>query len=124
MAEGAPQVHAAHSYRLRRESTGLPWLACGDAAMALDPLSSGGIAQALRGGVAAADAMQLWLQGQPSEAREYESALDAEFTNYFHQRYAHYGMETRWAASEFWRRRQEPHAELASQERSSTEAFA
>jgi flavin-dependent dehydrogenase len=106
VADSAPQVHAAHSYRLRREFAGLPWLACGDAAMALDPLSSGGIAQALRGGVAAADAMQAWLQGDASLAREYEAALDAEFADYLDQRGAYYGMETRWSESEFWKRRQ------------------
>jgi 2-polyprenyl-6-methoxyphenol hydroxylase-like FAD-dependent oxidoreductase len=106
IADGAPQAHAAHSYRLRREFTGLPWLACGDAAMALDPLSSGGIVQALRSGVTAAGAMQAWLQGDASLAHEYETALDAEYADYRRQRCAYYGMETRWAEAEFWRRRQ------------------
>ncbi len=124
VADGAPQVHAAHSYRLRREVAGLPWLACGDAAMALDPLSSGGIVQALRGGVSAADAMQAWLRGDASSAHEYEATLDAEFTDYRRQRRAYYGMETRWPESEFWRRRQEPHAPPLPQQRAGTEAFA
>ena len=109
VTDSVPQVHAAHSYRLHRELAGAPWLACGDAAMALDPLSSGGIAQALCGGVSAADAMRAWLQGDASLAHEYEATLDVEFAHYRHQRREVYGMEARWAESEFWRRRQEPH---------------
>lgn len=103
-----PQVHAAGSHRLRRREFRGRWLACGDAAMAVDPLSSSGLERALRTAVVAARALAGWLDGDDAVARRYERALDREFDLYWQQRCDHYRQETRWPHAEFWRRRQSP----------------
>ena len=65
----------------RRGASGL-WLAAGDAALAVDPLSSSGIVRALHTGEAAAYAIWRWLQGDGTAAQSYERELDAEFAQY------------------------------------------
>ena len=43
-----PRVHPAASHRLLRADDPRPWLAVGDAALAVDPLSGSGVPRALR----------------------------------------------------------------------------
>ena len=88
-----PRVFSAVSQRLSRRGGAGRWLAVGDAAMAVDPLSGSGVVRALQGAARAAEAMTAWLGGDPSVARMYESWLDAEFRAYLDQREAVYRRE-------------------------------
>ena len=102
-----PRVFPAVSHRL--EKTGCPgrWLAAGDAAIGVDPLSSSGIMWAFRTGEASGKAMAHWLQGKPEAARAYEHWIDTEFADYLRERQAYYALETRWSGTPFWQRRSE-----------------
>ena len=102
---GRPRVFSAVSHRLRRPDAPVRWLAAGDAAVAVDPLSSSGITRALLSGYAAAHAMAHALDGRPEPAHEYEARLDSDFSAYWHQRAGYYGLERRWPAEPFWQRR-------------------
>jgi flavin-dependent dehydrogenase len=94
----APRVVDAGSARLDRFG-GDGWLAIGDAAMALDPLSSHGIAAALHGGMLAAEAIVA------GDSRRYAGAMEGMWSGYVSMRRAYYAAETRWPASPFWARR-------------------
>lgn len=102
--EGPPILHAAASHRLE-PSLGDGWLAVGDAALALDPLSSGGIQLALRSGMFAARAVEDFLRGNSSGLAKYRSFLAAEHAGYLMARTDVYGQEARFAGSAFWERR-------------------
>jgi flavin-dependent dehydrogenase len=105
----APQVHCAHSQRLRRDvasDTG-PWLAVGDAALSVDPVSGSGVVRALRTARAAADTVH-GLLADPHAWRDavaaYESARDDECTSFLVERARYYAAEQRFD-SPFWQRR-------------------
>lgn len=114
----APSVHLAHSQRVQRAdrtdradrtaSRLLPWLAVGDAALAVDPLSGSGVLRALRSGRAGADTAARLLE-QPPIARDalaaYEAEQDAECTKFLIERAQHYAAEQRFDTP-FWKRRQ------------------
>jgi flavin-dependent dehydrogenase len=103
-----PRVASAASQRLVRSGAPGRWLAAGDAAMGVDPLTGDGIRQALLTGEAAGLAMAHWLRGRPEPAHAYERWLDARFARYLVERRAYYALENRWPAAPFWRRRLEP----------------
>ncbi|WP_052711777.1 NAD(P)/FAD-dependent oxidoreductase [Elstera litoralis] len=85
------------------------WVAAGDAAYAFEPLSSQGIAKALRSGCFAAYCALDSLNGKAETARaRYEALVQGEFTHYRAALARHYGAETRWPEAEFWRRRLTP----------------
>jgi flavin-dependent dehydrogenase len=94
----APRCVDAGSARLDRVA-GKGWLAIGDAATALDPLSSHGIAAALAGGIEAAGA----IAGGSTE--RYERVIDAGWIAYVAMRRSFYAAERRWSGTPFWRRR-------------------
>ncbi len=100
-----PTTYAAISQRLERPAARAPWLAAGDSALAVDPLSSGGIARAIASGEGAAVAMLAWLGGDSSAEAAYEHWLDAQFAEYLGERAATYAQETRWHDAPFWERR-------------------
>jgi len=79
------------------------WFAVGDAALAMDPLSSGGVVEALLSGLGAAAAI---VSGQSSASIDYETALRQRVVRYLKSRQSHYARETRWQRSAFWSRRQ------------------
>ncbi len=85
------------------------WLAVGDAARSIDPLSSQGISWALSSGL---DAAGVVLNNDPASASAlYESNWNEKFCNYLATRRAFYLAEGRWPSSPFWlRRREEPRA--------------
>jgi flavin-dependent dehydrogenase len=85
----------ASSMRLDRV-TGDGWLAVGDAATALDPLSSHGLGNALAQAIEAASAI---VSG--SFAR-YERMVDTMWESYVRVRHATYALEQRWPHSPFW----------------------
>ncbi|MDM0105524.1 tryptophan 7-halogenase [Variovorax sp. J22R24] len=106
---GAPQVHLAHSHRLLRPKAPAPgpWLAVGDAALAVDPLSGSGVLRALRQAREAAVAIGEAIE-RPAHADEliasFDAARDNECTDYLVERAQHYAIEQRFE-SPFWRRR-------------------
>lgn len=85
------------------------WLAVGDAAIAFDPLSSMGISKALRMGLAAADVIQRYLQGDASAVERYAAAVDREFSEYLATRSHYYRQEMRWPDQAFWHQRHQIH---------------
>jgi len=111
--DSPPKVHDAHSQRLRRDDVGDatgagPWLAVGDAALAVDPISGSGVLRALRTGRAAAATVAEVLARPDSWERAvaaYESDRDEECTTYLFERAQYYAAEGRFD-SPFWERRQ------------------
>ena len=103
--ETAPGIWAAQSQRLS-QSVGPGWLAAGDAASTFDPLSSQGILKALRSGKLASFVAIDCLQGLTAAQARYERILAAEYEQYHAAKTWFYGLEQRWPASPFWRRRQ------------------
>jgi hypothetical protein len=79
------------------------WLAAGDAAVAFDPLSSQGIVTALVMG-REAGLVAAGLVGVEEYDARYRSLRDEHLA----LRAAYYGLERRWPAAEFWRRRPYP----------------
>jgi flavin-dependent dehydrogenase len=109
-AEGGVHVYCAASQRVRCAThctTTAPWLAVGDAALAVDPVSGSGVLRALRTARAAADAVRELLDGA-RDRREvlaaYEHARDSECTSYLLERTHYYAAEERFRTS-FWQRR-------------------
>jgi flavin-dependent dehydrogenase len=101
-----PRVFSAFSQRLRRCEQRAPWLAVGDAALSVDPISGSGVVRALRTARAAAEAVFALLKGQPPQPIEvYEADRDRECTTYLHERAMYYGIEQHWKESLFWQRR-------------------
>jgi flavin-dependent dehydrogenase len=79
------------------------WVAVGDAASTIDPLSSQGILYAMTSGLAAAEAL---LGANPAEAlKKYASALAVRFHNDLATRAHFCRRECRWFDRPFWRRR-------------------
>jgi flavin-dependent dehydrogenase len=99
-----PVIRAASSSRLDRAS-GRNWLAVGDAAAALDPLSSQGICQALQSGLAAADVIGECLARRGPAGRSLAARHQGDFDAYLLARRRYYGLERRFADAPFWRRR-------------------
>jgi flavin-dependent dehydrogenase len=99
------QVRTAASSHLER-SCGSDWIAVGDAAGTIDPLSGIGIARALRSGIQAAQVIEGLRAGQPSVAARYRALIAAEFEAHRRAGALYYQAEKRWPTSEFWRRRQ------------------
>jgi len=77
------------------------WLACGDAALAFDPLSSQGMLSALYGGVLAGRAILQELSGIPAN-EEYETKLTAIWQTYQGRVKSMYRQENRWPEEQFW----------------------
>jgi len=103
---GAPQIYSAISQRLiRHDSPRERWLAVGDAALSVDPISGSGVIRALRTAQAGAAAVLRALQSDPAAIDEYEAERNRECTSYLFERSAYYELETRWASATFWKRR-------------------
>lgn len=81
------------------------WLAVGDAALSLDPLSSRGIFNALYTGVSGGMSAYRMLTGEPDAASEHVAGLDRIAASYDRHLAMIYGAETRWPDRPFWSRR-------------------
>jgi flavin-dependent dehydrogenase len=102
---GAIVVRPARS-RISEPAAAEGWLAVGDAASSVDPLSSQGICRALRSGVFASYAIaDLLVRERPDAFERYQRFVRSEFDGYLEARARYYAIEQRWPASEFWRRR-------------------
>ncbi len=105
-----PRVVSAVSQRLRRAHAPGPWLAVGDAALAVDPVSGSGVVRALRTAAAAVRTTLALLEGAgPQALAAYEIDRDREWSIYRRERALYYGLEQRWPGHPFWRRRHVPH---------------
>jgi flavin-dependent dehydrogenase len=98
--------HGARSQRLEC-MTGNGWLATGDAAATLDPLSSQGILNALRWGILASHAIRDHLHGIGAALPLYERLVASDYEDYLDARAAYYEREDRWPDAPFWQRRRE-----------------
>ncbi len=103
VADTPVAVRAANSATLE-PCAGDGWLAAGDAALAFDPLSSQGILNALFTGLAAAEAADRFLRGEPFD--DYAEIIGGIRSAYREHLGTWYGMERRWPDAPFWRRRQ------------------
>jgi flavin-dependent dehydrogenase len=97
-------VVAANTSRLDHVA-GKNWLAVGDAAMALDPLSSQGVYNALQSGLIAAQAIDSALAGDVTAPQKYAASVEEDYDACLETRAYYYAAETRWPDSPFWQRR-------------------
>jgi flavin-dependent dehydrogenase len=99
-----PRVIAAHSSALI-PAVGDGWLAAGDAALSIDPLSSQGLFHALYTELAAAEEADQILSGDDAAYGDYAATLARIDEAYQQNLEAWYQLERRWPDQEFWRRR-------------------
>ena len=85
---------------------GKAWLAVGDAAVSVDPLSSQGLLNALFTGLAAAEAADRHLRGADDALLGYMAAIGGVARAYRRQLAAAYLGEARWPDAPFWKWRQ------------------
>jgi flavin-dependent dehydrogenase len=95
---------AANSFRLTR-AAGKGWLAVGDAARAIDPLSSRGLYDALESGLRAGAAIDRRLNGDGRGMKEYAARAESQFARHLELRTSYYSQEERWSEAPFWKRR-------------------
>ncbi len=103
-ALATPTIFSACSSRLQPAGEE-HWLAAGDAAISVDPLSSQGIITAISTGRRAAKAILDAMNQKPRAVESYLAAVDRLAQDYLAQRTKHYAFEHRWVNSPFWRRR-------------------
>jgi 2-polyprenyl-6-methoxyphenol hydroxylase-like FAD-dependent oxidoreductase len=92
-----------------RQAGGEQWLACGDAAITLDPLSAHGMATALWSGHKAAQACLATLLGDDTLFNQYIDSVKTNWQLYSEQRAAIYNAQSRFVDSEFWAKQQVAH---------------
>ncbi len=117
VAGGAPAApllaRSAASQRLEPVA-GDDWIAVGDAASTIDPLSSQGMLKALRSGIFAAYAVaDRLVHGESAGLERYEGYVARELAAHRRARARYYSEETRWPESIFWNRRREPYSSPA-----------
>lgn len=98
------RVCAANSSWLE-PAAGEAWIACGDAALAVDPLAAQGLFHALYTGLAAAEMITRHLSGEPGSLQEYANEIKNIQAAYRLHMSAWYGIERRWPNRQFWARR-------------------
>ena len=86
-------------------AVGRHWIAVGDAALALDPLSGSGVVRALRSGIEGANALARSLRGDLRALAEYEEKIETSYQQALRARARVYSEESRWPEELFWRRR-------------------
>lgn len=94
-------LESARSCRLQ-QFCGPGWLAVGDAAMAIDPLSGQGMLKAIEGGKSAADTL---IAGGEFALQRYAKEMESSWRSYVHTWTANYATEDRWPDAPFWSRR-------------------
>ncbi|MFD0396555.1 NAD(P)/FAD-dependent oxidoreductase [Kitasatospora sp. NPDC127121] len=107
LAGAAPRRCAAHTARLE-PTAGEGWIAAGDAAIALDPLSSQGVLTALYSGLCAGQAIDARLRGETHAFDTYAARLGETFDAYLHGHREIHVCEERWSDRPFWQRRRSP----------------
>lgn len=99
----SPMLCAANS--VARSAAGEGWLAAGDSAIALDPLSSQGLFNALTTGLEAGEATLAVLDGDTAATGRYAARMGRIWQAYCRHHALYYGMERRWRDMPFWARR-------------------
>jgi len=99
-----PLIVAANSSQIDQVAKD-NWLAVGDAAMALDPLSGQGITKALASGMRASHVIRAYFSGRKSSFEDYAAFIEKSFYHYVTMRNNYYRAENRWPESPFWKRR-------------------
>jgi flavin-dependent dehydrogenase len=102
--ELGPRVAPAHGAVLA-PPMGPDWIAVGDAAIALDPLSSQGILTALYTGMSGGRALDASMSGDPTPMQEHVSRIASIGARYEGARAEFYALESRWRDEPFWARR-------------------
>jgi len=97
----SPRFVAADSSRLE-SFYGPGWLAIGDAALTLDPVSSHGVTMALVTARDAVSAIQQKQAGRADAFASYDALLTATFYQYAHQRIQLYQSERRFPEGAYW----------------------
>lgn len=105
----APRVHLAQSHRLLRPAVEpcRPWVAVGDAALSVDPLSGSGVLRALQQAARAAPLIDTLLDAPVDGAARWaahEASMDESFNRYLWERSSQYEREARFETP-FWTRR-------------------
>ena len=100
------QTVAASTF-IRKQVAGYDWLAVGDAALGIDPLSGQGITKAMRNGLKAAETLQQKLTNPEYPMTEYALDLLDDFQRNSQERTTAYLNERRWPNAPFWARRHE-----------------
>jgi flavin-dependent dehydrogenase len=85
--------------------SGDSWIAIGDAASMVDPLSSAGVLKALKSAIEGADRIVECLAGNPFALANYEIMTRNDFDAYPRTRWHQYAIESRWSQRAFWARR-------------------
>lgn len=99
--DGRPMAADASGSWLKNVG-GTNWIACGDAAISFDPLSSQGIYNAIYSGVATAKAVLASESGDRSAIVEYVRRLAAIRRVYRSRLISSYGLVRRWPDRQFW----------------------
>lgn len=98
-------VYRAHSGFIDQVA-GPGWIAVGDAALGMDPLTSSGINCALADGIAGSEAMIAFFDdGNTQPLREHAGKINYSVESYLQERRRFYRREQRWKDSLFWKRR-------------------
>lgn len=105
LASAGPSGYAAAGSGRLAAFCGPGWLAAGDAAISVDPLSSQGLMNALFTGLAVAEAADRHLGGDATALGGYSEALTRVWNAYVRQLRAAYRDERRWPDAPFWHRR-------------------
>ena len=87
-------------------SVGKDWLAVGDAASTLDPLSGQGLVKALSSSIWASFAIADHLSGKNDALARYQKLATQEFESHLATRDEFFSEEQRWPEVDFWQRRQ------------------
>ena len=104
LANPVPSVMTASAASARLERIAGPdWIAIGDAAASVDPLSSQGNTNALRDALEVAEA--LGSRETPSALNAAASAIASRYAAYLDRREMVYALEERWRQEPFWRLR-------------------
>jgi flavin-dependent dehydrogenase len=103
LAEFDPAFHAVDACGARLDRfVGDGWIACGDAALSFDPISSQGILSALHGGMAAGKAVLAALDGNSNLCDAYITQLATIRSIYIARLRSVYAEERRWRDMPFW----------------------
>lgn len=102
-ARPAPGARSARSQRAAAVA-GTRWCAIGDAAGAVDPLSSSGLSTAFRDATEASGA--LGEMNVSKSLRAYSDRKRSDYIDYLLKRRRYYRLEARWRRQPFWTRRQ------------------
>ena len=101
------RIFAAQSAQIF-PAAGYGWIATGDAAMAVDPLSGSGICLALSSAMRTAETVLREWNGAKTAHKDYAAEVTKAFSKYITSYRWIYGCEQRFSSSEFWNRRLTP----------------